>query len=67
MFSTNASCGPFTTISFAGFSTLRCLKPFTSMSKATDKVSINSAQFPRINARYNIRKFALSFYIILRH
>ena len=67
MFSTNASCGPFTTISLAGLSTLRCLKPLTSMSKASDRVSINNAQFPRINTRYNIRKFALSFYIILRH
>ena len=54
MFSTNASCGPFTTISFEGLSTLRCLKPLTSISKATDRVSINNAQFPRINARYNI-------------
>lgn len=49
MFSTKASWGPFTTTSLDGFSTPRCLKPFTSMSKATEIVSINKAQFPRIN------------------
>ena len=46
IFSTKASCGPFTTTSLAGFSTLRCLNPFTSISNATEIVSINKAQLP---------------------
>ena len=46
IFSTKASCGPLITISLSGVSTLLCLKPFTSISKAIFKVSINKAQFP---------------------
>ena len=48
MFSTKASCGPFITISFSGFEILRCLNPFTSMSKPTDNVSTNKAQLPEL-------------------
>ena len=48
MFSTNASCGPFITFSMLGLSTERCLKPFTSISKATFSVSTNKIQFPEL-------------------
>lgn len=46
IFSTKASCGPFITISLLGVSTLLCLNPFTSISKAIDNVSTNKAQLP---------------------
>lgn len=49
MFSTKASWGPFITISLLGVSILLCLKPFTSISKARFKVSINKMQFPWID------------------
>ena len=39
IFSTNASCGPFITFSFIGLSIFRCLNPFTSILKATRKLS----------------------------